>query len=171
MIIVQTSAASCLVLMSSWRRNGERVDICPNFRKRKEKKNVPSLVLPAGPLQALTPGMRSGSRTHEPEGPESSILGLDTMLRKASVARVDRRLRRYYLIVRLLPNVFALACRSLGSIWYDTGSSQDGKTPFSWLHPCRLVTDSRRYLIVGASAATPLHSSIYFFPKQPCLND
>ena len=38
------------------------------------------------------------------------------MLRKASVARVDRRLRRYYLIVRLLPNVFALACRSLGSI-------------------------------------------------------
>ena len=42
----------------------------------------------------------------------SSILGLDTMLRKASVARVNRRLRRYYLIVRLLPNVFALACRS-----------------------------------------------------------
>ena len=37
---------------------------------------------------------------------------LDSMLRKASVARVDRRLRRYYLIVRLLPNVFALACRS-----------------------------------------------------------
>ena len=34
--------------------------------------------------------------------------------RKASVAHVDRRLRRYYLIVRLLPNVFALACRSLG---------------------------------------------------------
>ena len=39
-----------------------------------------------------------------------------TMLRKASVARVNRRLRRYYLIVRLLPNVFALACLSLGSI-------------------------------------------------------
>ena len=38
------------------------------------------------------------------------------VLRMASVARVDRRLRRYYLIVRLLPNVFALACRSLGSI-------------------------------------------------------
>ena len=38
------------------------------------------------------------------------------MLRKASVARVDRRLRRYYLIVRLLPYVFALACLSLGSI-------------------------------------------------------
>ena len=40
----------------------------------------------------------------------------ETLLRKASVAHVDRRLRRYYLIVRLLPNVFALACRSLGSI-------------------------------------------------------
>ena len=39
-----------------------------------------------------------------------------TMLRKASVARVNRRLRRYYLIVRLLPNVFALACLSLSSI-------------------------------------------------------
>ena len=39
-----------------------------------------------------------------------------TVLRKASVARVDRRLRRYYLIVRLLPNVFALACLSLSSI-------------------------------------------------------
>ena len=37
---------------------------------------------------------------------------LDNMLRKASVARVNRRLLRYYLIVRLLPNVFALACRS-----------------------------------------------------------
>ena len=34
------------------------------------------------------------------------------LLRKASVARVNRRLRRYYLIVRLLPNVFALACLS-----------------------------------------------------------
>ena len=87
---------------------------------------------------------------------------LDNMLRKASAARVNRRLRRYYLIVRLLPNVFALACRSLGSIYYDTGSPQDGKTPFGWLHPCRLVTDSRRYLIVGASAATPLHSSFIF---------
>ena len=39
-----------------------------------------------------------------------------TMLRKESVAGVDRRLRRYYLIVRLLPNVFALACLSLISI-------------------------------------------------------
>ena len=84
------------------------------------------------------------------------------MLTKASAARVDRRLLRYYLIVRRLPNVFALACRSLGSIYYDTGSPQDGKTPFGWLHPCRLVTDSRRYLIVGASAATPLHSSFIF---------
>ena len=41
---------------------------------------------------------------------------LEVMLRKASAARVDRRLRRYYLIVRLLPNVFALACLSLSSI-------------------------------------------------------
>ena len=39
-----------------------------------------------------------------------------TMLRKASAARVNRRLRRYYLIVRLLPNVFALACLPLSSI-------------------------------------------------------
>ena len=37
-------------------------------------------------------------------------------VKKGSVARVDRRLRRYYLIVRLLPNVFALACLSLSSI-------------------------------------------------------
>ena len=87
---------------------------------------------------------------------------LDSMLRKASVARVDRRLRRYYLIVRLLPNVFALAYRSLGSIYYDTGSPHDGTTPFGWLHPCRLVTDSRRYLIVGASAAMPLYSPFIF---------
>ena len=34
------------------------------------------------------------------------LMQLDIMLRKASVARVNRRLRRYYLIVRLLPNVF-----------------------------------------------------------------
>ena len=34
------------------------------------------------------------------------------MLRKAGAARVNRRLLRYYLIVRRLPNVFALACRS-----------------------------------------------------------
>ena len=45
-----------------------------------------------------------------------SSMQLDSMLRKASVARVDRRLRRYYLIVRLLPNVFARACLSLSSI-------------------------------------------------------
>ena len=87
---------------------------------------------------------------------------LDSMLRMASAARVNRRLRRYYLIVRLLPNVFALAYRSLGSIYYDTGSPHDGKTPFGWLHPCRLVTDSRRYLIVGASTAMPLYSSFIF---------
>ena len=44
------------------------------------------------------------------------ILGLDTMLRKASEARVNRRLRRYYLIVLLLLTVFALACLPLSSI-------------------------------------------------------
>ena len=36
----------------------------------------------------------------------------EEVLRKAGVAHVDRRLLRYYLIVRRLPNVFALACRS-----------------------------------------------------------
>ena len=42
---------------------------------------------------------------------------LDTMLRKASEARVDTRLRRrYYLIVLLLPNIFTLACLLLSSI-------------------------------------------------------
>ena len=48
-----------------------------------------------------------------------------TMLRKASVARVNRRLRRYYLIVRLLPKVFALACLPLSSMQYDTGAPHD----------------------------------------------
>ena len=45
-----------------------------------------------------------------------SSIQLDIMLRNASEARVNRRLRRYYLIVRLLPNVFALACLPLSSI-------------------------------------------------------
>ena len=36
----------------------------------------------------------------------------NVVLRKASAARINKRLLRYYLIVRLLPNVFALACRS-----------------------------------------------------------
>ena len=39
-------------------------------------------------------------------------INISVLLRKACVAHVDRRLLRYYLIVRLLPNVFALACRS-----------------------------------------------------------
>ena len=39
-----------------------------------------------------------------------------TMLRKASEARVDTRLRRYYLIVLLLPNIFTPACLPLSSI-------------------------------------------------------
>ena len=45
-----------------------------------------------------------------------SLIQLDIMLRKASAARVNRRLRRYYLIVLLLPNMFALACLPLSSI-------------------------------------------------------
>ena len=45
-----------------------------------------------------------------------SSMQLDSMFKKESVAHVNRRLRRYYLIVRLLPNVFALACLSLSSI-------------------------------------------------------
>ena len=45
-----------------------------------------------------------------------AVQELDTILRKASEARVDRRLRRYYLIVLLLPTVFTLACLPLSSI-------------------------------------------------------
>ena len=45
-----------------------------------------------------------------------SLIRLDIVLRIASEARVNRRLRRYYLIVRLLPYVFALACLPLSSI-------------------------------------------------------
>ena len=37
-----------------------------------------------------------------------SLIQLDIMLRKASEARVNSRLRRYYLIVLLLPTVFNL---------------------------------------------------------------
>ena len=43
-------------------------------------------------------------------------LETDIMLRKASEARVDTRLRRYYLIVLLLPYIFTLACLLLSSI-------------------------------------------------------
>ena len=57
--------------------------------------------------------------------------GLDHHVKKGSVARVNRRLRRYYLIVRLLPNVFALACLSSSSIWYESGAPHDGKIPLS----------------------------------------
>ena len=45
-----------------------------------------------------------------------SLIQLDIMLRIASEARVDRRLRRYYLIVLLLPTVFTLACLPLSLI-------------------------------------------------------
>ena len=37
-------------------------------------------------------------------------------VKKSKRGAVDRRLRRYYLIVRLLPTVFVLACLSLSSI-------------------------------------------------------
>ena len=59
------------------------------------------------------------------------------MLRKASEARVNRRLRRYYLIVLLLPNIFDLACLPLSSIWLDTGHLMMLEFPLR-LHPCRL---------------------------------
>ena len=36
--------------------------------------------------------------------------------RTISEARVDTRLRRYYLVVLLLPNIFTLACLLLSSI-------------------------------------------------------
>ena len=45
-----------------------------------------------------------------------SSIQSDTMLRKASEARVNISLRRYYLIVLLLPNIFTLACLLLCSI-------------------------------------------------------
>ena len=45
-----------------------------------------------------------------------SSIQLDIMLRKASEARVDKRLRRYYLIVLLPPTVFTLACLPLSLI-------------------------------------------------------
>ena len=45
-----------------------------------------------------------------------SMIQLDIMLRKASAARVNSRLRRYYLIVLLLPNIFPLACLPVSSI-------------------------------------------------------
>ena len=46
---------------------------------------------------------------------------LESVLRTTSEARVNRRLRRYYLIVLLLPNIFTLASLLLSSIYYDTG--------------------------------------------------
>ena len=38
-----------------------------------------------------------------------------------SEARVNRRPRRYYLVILLLSNVFTLTCLLLSSIQYDTG--------------------------------------------------
>ena len=45
-----------------------------------------------------------------------SEVEVEVMLRKASEARVNSRLRRYYLIVLLLPSIFTLACLLLISI-------------------------------------------------------
>ena len=44
------------------------------------------------------------------------------------------------------------------------------KSPVS-AAPCRLVAESRRYLIEGASAAMPLYSSFSFSLNKPCFND
>ena len=57
LIIVQTSAASCLVLMSFWRRNGKR-DICSNFRLEK-KYFVSSSYAARTPLEPSFQGARS----------------------------------------------------------------------------------------------------------------
>ena len=58
---------------------------------------------------------------HHAETTEFDAIGHH--LKKGSVARVNRRLRRYYLIVRLLPNVFALACLPLSSIIVGYGGT------------------------------------------------
>ena len=58
-----------------------------------------------------------------------SLIQLDIMLRIASEARIDRRLRRYYLIVLLLPNVFALACLPFEFDIIGYGAPYDGKIP------------------------------------------
>ena len=84
------------------------------------------------------------------------------MLRMASVARVNRRLRRYYLIVRLLPNVFALAYRSLGSISTIRGHLMTVKLPSAGRTHVGLSRTLGRYLIVGVPAAMPLYSSFIF---------
>ena len=59
-----------------------------------------------------------------------------TMLRKAGEARVNRKRRRYYLIVLLLPKIFTLACLPLSSTEYDTGHLMTVKSPSS-AAPCR----------------------------------
>ena len=60
----------------------------------------------------------------------------EEMLRKATEARVNRRLLRYYLIVLLLSNIFTLACLLLSSISYDTGHLMTVKSPLL-AAPCR----------------------------------
>ena len=48
-------------------------------------------------------------------GSHVETIGFDSIgqhVKKGKRGRVNRRLLRYYLIVRRLPNVFALACRS-----------------------------------------------------------
>ena len=80
------------------------------------KYNTGQLMTVKSPLSAAPCRLVTETRRYLIEKNPSSILGLGTMLRKASEARVNRRWRRYYLIVLLLLNIFTLACRPLSSI-------------------------------------------------------
>ena len=55
--------------------------------------------------------------------------GYVVVLRKAKRGAVDRRLRRYYLIVRLLPYVFARCLSFFGFDIVRYGAPYDGKIP------------------------------------------
>ena len=57
-------------------------------------------------------GLRMKTILSQPEPP----LQCNTLLRKASEARIDTRLRRCYLIVLRIPKIFTLACLLLSSI-------------------------------------------------------
>ena len=57
----------------------------------------------------------SGTKSSYPRPPQS-LNPSEVVLRKASEARVDTRLRRYYLIVQLLPYIFF---SSLSSFEFD----------------------------------------------------
>ena len=58
--------------------------------------------------------IQSQGLNHHVETAEFDAIGQH--VKKSKRGAADRRLRRYYPIVRLLPNVFALACLPLGSI-------------------------------------------------------